>query len=287
MLDLLARCPFPPPGTEITCAVSGGADSLSLLVLAVAAGCRVEAVHVDHGLRPGSAQEAEVVARVAAELGAGFRAERVTLEPGPNLEARARAARYSVLPADVATGHTADDQAETMLINLMRGAGLDGLAAMEPGARHPILGLRREETRELCRSEGLEPVEDPTNIDPAYVRNRVRHEVIPLLNEIAGRDVVEVLARQASILRAEAAALDELGSEVDPTDARAVAAAPVAVARRALRRWLSHGQAHPPSSATVARVLEVATGGSIATDVGGGRRVARTDRRLRIQEPPR
>lgn len=286
MLDLLDRCRFPPPGTDITCAVSGGADSLSLLVLAVAAGCRVEAVHVDHGLRPGSSGEAEKVAQVAAALGAGFRAERVVVEPGPNLEARARTARYSVLPAGVATGHTADDQAETMLINLMRGAGLDGLAAMEPGPRHPILGLRRHETRELCRSEGLEPIEDPTNTDPAYVRNRVRHEVIPLLNEIAGRDVADVLARQAAILRAEAAALDELGARVDPTDARAVAAAPVAVARRALRQWLSHGQPHPPSSAAVARVLEVATGAASSTDVGGGRRVARTARRLRIQEPP-
>ena len=115
------------------CAVSGGADSLALLVLAVEAGC----VRDRGPRRPrpagGSAAEADVVRAAAAGLGAGFVSERVVVEPGPNLEARARAARYSVLPAGVLTGHTADDQAETVLLNLMWGAGLDGLAG--DGAR--------------------------------------------------------------------------------------------------------------------------------------------------------
>src|SRR5205085_8899120 len=121
---LLGRCVFPGAGTVVTCAVSGGADSLALLVLAVGAGCEVTAVHVDHGLREGSAAEADLVRAAAARFGAGFVAERVMVAPGANLEARARAARYGVLPADVLTGHTADDQAETVLLNLLRGAGL-------------------------------------------------------------------------------------------------------------------------------------------------------------------
>ncbi|HEY5110018.1 MAG TPA: ATP-binding protein, partial [Acidimicrobiales bacterium] len=129
---LLARCTFPPPGDPLVCGVSGGPDSLALLVLATAAGCRVTAVHVDHGLRTGSADEAGVVAEVAARFGAGFRSERVVVADGPNLEARARAARHAVLPEGTLLGHTADDQAETMLLNLLRGAGLDGLAAMGP-----------------------------------------------------------------------------------------------------------------------------------------------------------
>ena len=275
---MLERCTF--PAGDVTCAVSGGADSLALLVLAVRAGCRVTAVHVDHGLRPGSAAEAGVVRAAAERYGAAFRAETVDVGPGPNLEARARAARYAVLPPDVLTGHTADDQAETVLLNLLRGAGLDGLAGMRSGGTHPILALRRAETEALCRDEGLTPLVDPTNADPAHRRNRVRHELIPLLNDIAQRDVVPILARQAALLRDEADALDDSG--LDPTDARALAAAPAVLARRAVRRWLAGGQPHPPDRATVERVLAVARGEARATDVGGGRRVARSQGRLTL-----
>jgi len=267
----------------VTCAVSGGADSLALLVLAVAAGCVTTAVHVDHGLRAGSADEAEVVRAVASHLGAGFRAERVVVEPGPNLEARARAARYGVLPAEVLTGHTADDQAETVLLNLLRGAGLDGLAGIAPGPGRPLLALRRYETRALCVLLGLAAVDDPSNADPAHRRNRVRHELLPLLDAIAQRDVAAVLARQAPLLRDEAELLDGLAAALDPTDARALAAAPAALARRAVRAWLTAGCEHPPDAGAVERVLAVARGRAKGADVGGGRRVARTGQRLRLE----
>lgn len=279
--DLLARCPFPPAQTEVTCAVSGGADSLSLLVLAVAAGCRVTAVHVDHGLREGSAAEAAVVAAAAERYEAGFRAERVVVAPGPNLEARARAARYGVLPADVLTGHTADDQAETMLLNLLRGAGRTGLAGIRPG-RHPLLGLRRRETVALCAEEGLVPVRDPSNDDPAHRRNRVRHEVLPLLDDVADRDMVALLARQAHLLGGEDDLMDRLAADLDPTDTRALQGAEPALARRALRAWLRRGMGaeHPVDSAAIDRVLEVVHHRARATEVGGGWRVARADGRL-------
>jgi tRNA(Ile)-lysidine synthase len=223
---LLARCAFPEPGAAVTCAVSGGADSLALLVLAVAAGCRVTAVHVDHGLRPGSASEADLVAAAAAQVGAGFRSLRVEVAAGPNLEARARAARFAALPPDVLTGHTADDQAETVLVNLCWGAALDGLAGMGR-AGHPLLDLRRDETAALCVAEGLVPLQDPSNADPAFRRNRMRHEALPLLADIARRDVVPVIARQAELLRGDAELLDALAADIDPTDAAALAA-PVA-----------------------------------------------------------
>jgi tRNA(Ile)-lysidine synthase len=276
---LLERCTFPPAGTPVACAVSGGADSLALLVLASTAGCDVTAMHVDHGLRPGSAEESDVVEAAARRFGARFRRTRASVSAGPNLEARARAARYAVLPAGVLTGHTADDQAETVLINLLRGAGLDGLAAMSPD-RHPLLGLRRWETRELCRQVGLEPVHDPTNDDPAHLRNRVRHELLPLLDALAGRDVGAVLARQAGLLGEDAALLDELAAALDPTDARQVAAAPAPLARRALRRWLA--DPYPPDAAALDRVLAVARGDAVACQLPGGRRVARSAGRLRV-----
>jgi tRNA(Ile)-lysidine synthase len=281
--ELLARTTFPTPGTAVTCAVSGGADSLALLALAVAAGCRVTAVHVDHCLRPGSAAEAEVVLAAAERFGAGFRAERAPVDQGPNLEARARAARYAVLPPDVLTGHTADDQAETVVLNLLRGAGLDGLAGMAPRG-HPLLGLRRSETRALVAAHGLAPVEDPSNADSAFRRNRVRAELLPLLDAIAQRDVSAVIARQAQLLGEEARLLDDLAAALDPTDARALAAASTPLARRAVRRWLAAGREHPPSSAAVERVLDVARGRWRATEVDDGRRVSRTGGRLRIEQ---
>ncbi len=259
--------------------MSGGADSLALLVLAVEAGCDVTAVHVDHGLRAESAGEASVVAAAASRFGARFRAERIEVRPGPNLEARARAARYAVLPPDALTGHTADDQAETVLVNLMRGSGLDGLAGMR-AAGHPLLRLRRAETQALCRELQLAPVDDPTNASPAHRRNRVRHELVPLLDAIAERDVAALMARQATSLRDEADLLDDLAATIDPTDARALAAAPIALARRAVRRWLTDG--YPPDAATVERVLAVARGEATACEAGAGRRVSRSAMRLRL-----
>jgi tRNA(Ile)-lysidine synthase len=294
---LLARCDFPPPGTAVACAVSGGADSLALLALASAAGLRATAVHVDHGLRVGSEAEADVVSEAAKRLGTGFRAVRVEVAQGPNLEARARTARYLALPRGVLTGHTCDDQAETMLANLLRGAGRDGLAGMRPATpatcgdrvRRPLLGLRRAETRDLCVDLGLEPVEDPSNQDRRFVRNRIRHEVLPLLAEVSGRDPVPVLARQAKLMAAEADLLDELAGAIDPTDARALALAHPALARRAVRLWLrswpGDPEHHPPSAAEVTRVLAVARGRVVGCELAGGRRVRRSAGRLHLTGP--
>jgi tRNA(Ile)-lysidine synthase len=282
--DLLERCTFPAAGVSVTCAVSGGPDSMALLVLATTAGCDVTAVHVDHGLRAGSDREADIVAAAAARFGAAFEARRAMVHPGPDLEARARRARYAVLPPAVLTGHTADDQAETVLLNLIRGAGLDGLRGMGAAGR-PLLALRRSETRALCENLDLAVVDDPSNLDPAIRRNRIRHELLPLLDAIAERDIVPILARQAPLLADEAAALEDLAGTLEPTDARGLAAAPPAIARRAVRAWLrcsSDAEKHPPDAATVERVLAVARGETKATDVEGGRRVTRSRGRLTL-----
>lgn len=284
LLDqLVERCHFPPEGTRVTCAVSGGGDSLALLALATAAGCEVTAMHVDHGLRSGSANEAEVVRDAARRFGAAFDARRVDVGAGPNLEARARAARYRVLPEGALTGHTADDLAETVLLNMLRGAGLDGLTGFDP-VRRPIRRLRRADTEALCRYLGLVPIRDPSNDDPLHRRNRVRHELLPLLDDIAQRDVALVLARQVDHLAADAALLDELVGSLDPTDASALAAAPEPLARRAVRSWLRSGaEQHPPDAAAVARVLAVAAGRAVACEIGGGRSVRRSKGRLTLQ----
>jgi tRNA(Ile)-lysidine synthase len=280
--DLLRRCTFPAPGTGLVCAVSGGPDSLALLVLACAAGAEVTAVHVDHGLRAESASEADVVAAAAHRFGAAFRAETAPVADGPNLEARARAARRAAVGPGAATGHTMDDQAETVLLNMLWGAGLDGLAGMRPGPHHPILGLRRSEARGLCERFDLEPVCDRSNADPRFRRNRVRHELLPLCSAIAGRDLVPVLARQAGVLASEADLLDDLAAGIDPADGAALGAAPAPLARRATRRWLRQDGPHPPDLAAVERVLGVARGEVRATDVAPGRRVRRSGGRLSV-----
>lgn len=281
--ELRPRCTFPPGDGPLVAAVSGGADSLALLVLAVSTGRPVTAVHVDHGLRPDSATDGELVRRVAGRLGAACDVVQVDVGPGPNLEARARVARSQALPRDAMTGHTADDQAETVLLNLLRGSGLDGLAGMRPGPTHPVLALRRAETAALCTACGLTPVNDPTNDDVRHLRNRIRHELLPALAAAAGRDLVPVLARQSDLLRDEAALLDDLAAAIDPTDARALAAAPPALARRAVRRWLA--DPYPPDAAAVERVLAVAHGDAIACEIDGGRRIERHAQRLTLHPP--
>src|SRR5699024_11355259 len=128
---------------------------------------------------------------------------------------------------DALFGHTADDRAETMLLNLLRGAGPDGLAAMGPSPRRPILALRSADTRMVCEHLGLETVEDPTNELPIFRRNRIRHELLPLLADIGDRDPVPLLVRQGDLFADLSADLTELAADVDPTGTRALRSAPV------------------------------------------------------------
>ncbi len=281
---------------EVHCAVSGGADSLALLALAVHThgASAVTAWHVDHGLREGSSDEGNQVRDIAGSLGVRFKQCSVTLSPGANLEARARLERYQVLPNSVCTGHTADDVAESVLMNLLRGAGFDGMSPMQREGsprdgqvvHRPIIALRRTETEAVCAAFGWTPIVDSMNLDPKYLRVRVRHEVLPLLNAVADRDVAALLARSAEVSAQDVDVLDALASELDPTDARALAVAPAALARRALRRWfLNTGVdpvGHPPSLAALERALEVVRGDAVACEVGHGWRLARSHQRLSL-----
>lgn len=279
--DLLSRCTFPVPGTAVSCAVSGGPDSMALLLLAHAHGLQVTAIHVDHGLRENSANDVDVITPVTNELGIALQVHTISLEDGPNVEARARDARYALMPADVMTGHTADDQAETFLINLLRGAASQGLGAMRPGFTRPLLALRRDETHALCAAAGIVPVDDHTNADPRFQRNRVRAELLPLMADISRRDPAPLLARTADVLRADNDLLDEWARAIDPTDAVALAAAPAPLARRAIRLWLANP--YPPDLATIERVLSVARGDTLACDIGENREIRRSKQRLSLR----
>ncbi|HEV3015387.1 MAG TPA: tRNA lysidine(34) synthetase TilS, partial [Actinomycetota bacterium] len=225
----LAAAGVPAAGDGLALAVSGGADSLALLhVMRALAGprrWRLAVLTVDHGLRPGSAADAGFVVDHAKAL--GLPARLLTLAPGDlephrgaGPEGAARAARYGVLwpAADelgcawLATGHTLDDQAETVLLQLLRGAGPDGLAGMTVRAGRllrPLLGVRRAETRACCAAVGVEVREDPTNADQVALRNRVRRRLLPLLEELRP-GAAQALARTAALAADERDWLDPL-----------------------------------------------------------------------------
>ncbi|HEX8001877.1 MAG TPA: tRNA lysidine(34) synthetase TilS [Mycobacteriales bacterium] len=234
------------PGGAAVAAVSGGADSLALLAAlaheAPKAGVAAAAVTVDHGLHPGSAEQAARVVAQAASLGLACTVLAVT--PAGGGETAARAARYAALDtvaerATVLLGHTRDDQAEQVLLGLARGSGARSLAGM-PARRgayvRPLLDLPRATTRAACAALGLTPWEDPSNADPRHARARVRHAVLPVLEEQLGPGVAEALARTARLLRDDADALDALAAAHPSLAVADLAALPAAVRTRVLRR---------------------------------------------------
>jgi tRNA(Ile)-lysidine synthase len=247
----------------VAVAFSGGPDSTALLALAMRHGLTPTAHHVDHQLRPHSGAEAEQAAAIAGALGCVVVIHRIAVAPGPNLEARARDARRGVLPPGALTGHTADDQAETVLLRLLRGSGAAGLSAIEPGPTHPLLALRRSETHAVADAIATQ-------------------HGVALLADVAQRDVVPLLTRTADLLRGDEELLARLSAEIDPTDAKALAAAEPALARRAVRRWLTVA-GYPPDAAAVERVLAVARGLASACELPGGARVTRTGQRLSLR----
>lgn len=225
-------------------------------------GLRAGLVTVDHGLQPGSAERAAAVARWAASVGfAPVEVATVTVAGRPGgPEAAARKARYEALvrvaqttgAVAVLLGHTRDDQAETVLLALARGAGPRGLAGMPPVRRldgvsliRPLLDLSRQQTRDACAALGLRPWEDPHNVDPAYARSRVRHEVLPVLVRALGPGVVSNLARTAKLIAADTEALDALARSAlasarvapDRLDVAVLADLAPAVRTRVLHAW--------------------------------------------------
>ncbi|HEU5195433.1 MAG TPA: tRNA lysidine(34) synthetase TilS, partial [Methylomirabilota bacterium] len=175
-------------------------------------------LHVDHGLRPDAAADADFVRALGVRLGVPVDVERVQVGAG-SVEAAARTARYAALEswaarvgaARIAVGHTLDDQAETVLMRVLAGAGVRGLAAIPPVRGRiirPLVEIRRAALREMLSAQGLAWVEDPTNRDPKFRRNRIRHELLPVLEASYETDVVPALARVARLARESVEALD-------------------------------------------------------------------------------
>jgi tRNA(Ile)-lysidine synthase len=291
-------------GVPVLVACSGGADSLALAAAvafeAPRAGVAAGVVTIDHGLQPGSPAQARRVAAIGYELGLDpVHLIRVDIEPafpgGP--EAAARAARYAALDSlgsEIWLGHTLDDQAETVLLGLGRGSGPRSVAGMRALAGHyrrPLLGIRRGSTVAACAALGLEPWDDPHNVDPRYQRVRLRTEVLPLLEDALQGGVAEALARTAALLQQDLDALDQLAS-VHFAGRAALAVSDLAglapaIRTRVVRDWaLAHGV--PPgelSSVHLDSIDRLITGwrgqGPIA--LPGGFDALRSSGRLTIQ----
>ncbi|MGX0877747.1 tRNA(Ile)-lysidine synthase [Roseovarius sp. MBR-154] len=285
----------PPLPGVIGVAVSGGSDSLALLYLLHDwqrdGGPDVRAATVDHGLRAGAAAEAAEVARLCSGLGIVHD----TLawrgwDGAGNMADRARRARYALLAewardqdiADIAVGHTEDDLAETFLMRLARGAGVDGLAAMrdrwsQAGVtfHRPLLALRREHLRELLRARGVTWLEDPTNSDTAYERARTRAALGALAPLGIDTATLAAAARKMAGVRAalyhHAHALAQTHVRIEAGDVliarAAVQAMPDEAARRILQtalRWIN-GAEYPPRGPAMTQFLAAARGGEAMT----------------------
>ena len=215
------------PGEKVIVACSGGADSLALTSAAVfeghKLGLHIIGATVDHGLQDGSQAQAAKVVGQLAQMGVD---ETVTATvevkaDGEGPEAAARQARYAVLDqlaerlgaSVILLGHTRDDQAETVLLGLTRGSGarsLSGMRAAFDRYRRPLLATTRIDTETACQVEGLDVWQDPHNRDFAYTRARIRHRVLPTLEEDLGPGVADALARTAEQLREDADFIDDI-----------------------------------------------------------------------------
>jgi tRNA(Ile)-lysidine synthase len=310
-----------PPGAAIVVGLSGGADSVALTDALAALrrrrGLRLVAAHLDHGLRPGAAEDAAFCAGLCRSLDVPLRSGRADVrgraarEKG-GIEQAARRERFAFLrrvaaeegAAAIAVAHTRDDQAETLLLRLLRGAGATGLAGMRPRAGdvvRPLLAVSRQEVLDYLRERGLEWREDPSNRDPAHRRNRVRHELLPYLEARFNPRVREALARTAALLadeaahvRAEAESLLDGVAREEGGDLvlrrEPLARAPKAVARAALRQALLRaGGLEKVGADHVERLLRLACSKAPSgrrLPLPGGRRARFTRDEVRIERGP-
>jgi tRNA(Ile)-lysidine synthase len=286
------------PGRRVVVLFSGGRDSTCLLDLAarITGPANVTALHVDYGLRDESGADAEHCQSLCAALRAKFVLVRPADEPHGNVQAWAREIRYteaSRLEGDIATGHTATDQVETVLYRLAASPGRRALLGMrERDGRviRPLLHITREETTAYCTERGLAWREDATNDSDAYARNRIRRNLLEALREIHPAAEANLL-RTLELLRDEAEVLDDVVTGA--LEAGDLAALPPALARLALQRMADEamGGRAPAIAGRAGEILALSAQGTTSLDLGHGLRAVSEYGRLRFETwrraPPR
>lgn len=312
-----------PPQQAILIAVSGGQDSLCLLRLLQDLrphwGWRLAVAHCNHGWRSDAAANADYVQAIAAQQDLPYYGVTAPIDL-PN-EAAARDWRYQTLTTlaieqgygFVVTGHTASDRAETLLYNLVRGSGLDGLQALTwqrslaPGVQlvRPLLEVQRQETAAFCQAANLTIWQDPTNQDRRYSRNRLRLEVLPYLKQHFNPQVERALAQTAELLQADLEVLESaaielwqqatLGSEqrfpdeamLGAIDRQILQTAPLGLQRRALRQFLKTALGFAPNFNQVEKLqLLITAPHRSQTDPFPGGIIARVQQSWIVLLPP-
>ena len=332
LLVELRKLKLPLSDETVIVAVSGGADSTALLLAldelrsAHKLSVKLCVAHLDHRLRESSGKDARWVAELAEKLGyecvvGHSKVAELARSRTDNLEQTARDARYRFLERTakrksanyVLTGHTMDDQAETVLLRLMRGSagsGLGGMDLLRPLGKNssiklarPLLWARRSETESYCRTRKTEFLRDEMNDDQKFARVKVRQQLLPLMQTFNNK-VVEALSRTASQLREDAAVLlndsdallkqaavlDQLDEDETPApvlDVKVLASAPPALRRRALRQWISEGRGSSRRLEmvhllAVEKLLDGTAGGRVV-ELPGGSRVRRKRNRLEFE----
>jgi tRNA(Ile)-lysidine synthase len=257
--------------------LSGGADSVCLLDVAIELEAGVAALHVNHGLREGADADEGFCRELCERVGVPLTVERAAGPPDGNVEAWGRELRYAaaerLADGDYATGHTMSDQAETVVYRLATSPGRRALLGMEPRRGRlvrPLLEVTREDTRAWCRQRGLEWREDPTNLDTYYARARVRHEIMPRLRELnpaAERNIAETARRLRDEDELVEAAVDDALARLGPApELAALRAEPPALARLALARLAGT----PVSPARAAEILGLGDQGTHELDIADG-----------------
>ena len=285
-------------GEPLLVMLSGGGDSVCLLDVALRLGAEVSALHVDHGLRPDSAADADFCRELCERTGVPLAVERVELPAasGPgNVQAQARDARYALAErharGDYAAAHTASDQAETVLYRLAVSPGRRALLGMAPRRGRlvrPLLAITRADAREHCRVHGLAWREDPSNADLLFARARVREQVLPPLLELnpaAERNIAET----ATELREESELLENAAAEAlhrpaaAPLPLEALRVLPTPLARLALRAAAGD---EAISRRDAERILELPRDGSAEVELPGGLRAIAEYGSLRFVRGP-
>lgn len=265
------------PEGHLNLAVSGGADSVALMCIVYHLGRTASVHHVNHGIRDASNDEAKIVQELAENFQFDFFLYETTIG-FQNMEENARQARQDFLPEDVLTAHSFEDKVETVIMNFMRGATSKGFSPMTD---KPLINITANELDSIVVYYDVSPCVDSTNFTQEHVRNRVRHELIPLMTDISGTNIAKPIIRNSQIALEESEYLDQIASKIDITQCKTAKTENIVILRRATRMWIEENISHKYSEVNITNLVSVVQGETLGTQIAG-KTIRRQNNQLHI-----